>query len=82
MTEWGPLGISQMLVILALLGFALWKQGWLRVILSVCLIIWGTFAMPYDIKIAVPLVSIGAVLFIMATMNLIGQYRQSREETM
>ena len=82
MTEWGPLGISQMIVILALLGFALWKQGWLRVILSVCLIIWGTFAMPYDIKIAVPLVSIGAVLFIMATMNLIGQYRQSREEAM
>ena len=77
-----PVGLPQVIFALGLLGFALWKQGWLRVILSVCLIIWGTFAMPYDIKIAVPLVSIGAVLFIMATMNLIGQYRQSREESM
>jgi hypothetical protein len=80
MTEWSPLGIPQMIVILALLGFALWKQGWLRVVTSLCLIIWGTFAMEYDIKIAAPLVGIGAVLFIMAIMNLIGRMREEREQ--
>lgn len=81
MTDWSPLGIPQMIVILALLGFALWKQGWLRVVTSLCLIIWGTFALQYDIKIAAPLVGIGTVLFLMATMNLVAQSRQSREET-
>lgn len=81
MTEWGPLGIPQMVVILALMGFALWKQGWLRVILSLCLIIWGAFAIQYDIKIAAPLLAIGTVLFIRATLNLIAKYRATREET-
>jgi hypothetical protein len=80
MTEWSPLGIPQMIVILALMWGALWKQGWLRVITSLCLIIWGAFALSYDIKIAAPLIGIGTVLFLMATMNLIAQFRQSREE--
>ena len=78
----GPMGIVNMMFAVAIMGFGFWKKSWLRVILSVGLIIWGVFAMPYDIKVAVPLVGIGAVLFLMATMNLIGQYRQSREETM
>ncbi len=71
MTEWSPLGIPQMIVILALLGFALWKQGWLRVVLSLCIIIWGAFAVSYDIKIAAPLIGIGAVLFIEAILRQI-----------
>lgn len=75
-----PLGVPEMIVILALLGFALWKQGWFRVILSVCLIIWGAFAMSYDIKIAAPLVGIGTMLFIMATFRLIQNDRE-REST-
>jgi hypothetical protein len=80
MSEWSPLGIPQMIMILALLGFALWKQGWLRVILSACLLIWGTFAMEYDIKVAAPLIGLGAVLFIMGTMNLVTQYREREED--
>jgi len=80
MTEWSPLGIPQMIVILAILGFALWKQGWLRVILSLCIIIWGVFAMPYDVKIAAPLLAIGTILFFMGILNKIQQYRSSREE--
>ena len=80
MTEWGPLGIPQMIIILALLGFALWKQGWLRVILSLCLIIWGAFALPYDIKIAAPLLAIGSVLFFMGILNEIQKSRSSTEE--
>jgi len=81
MTEWSPLGIPQMIVILALLWGALWKQGWLRVVTSLCLIIWGAFALGYDIKVAAPVIGIGTVLFLMAAMNLISQFRQSREET-
>jgi len=80
MTEWGPLGIPQMIIILALLGFALWKQGWLRVILSLCLIIWGVFALPYDIKVAAPLLAIGAVLFFMGILNEIQKSQSSTEE--
>ena len=79
MTEWSPLGIPQMIIILALLGFALWKQGWLRVILSLCLIIWGVFALQYDIKVAAPLIGIGTVLFFMGVMILIGRMREERD---
>jgi len=73
------LGIPQMIIILALLGFALWKQGWLRVILSLCLIIWGVFALQYDIKVAAPLIGIGTVLFFMGVMILIGRMREERD---
>lgn len=80
MSEWGPLGIPQMIVILALMGFALWKKSWIRLTLSLCLIIWGIFAIPYDIKVAAPLIGIGTVLFIMGTLNLITQYREHGDE--
>lgn len=76
MGELSPLGIPQMIVILALMGFALWKQGWLRVILSLCLVIWGAFAMSYDIKIAAPLTGIGVILFVAGTFRLIQQSRE------
>lgn len=75
-----PVGLPQVIFVLGLLGFALWKTHWIRVLLSICLIIWGVFAMPYDIKIAAPLVAIGTMLLVMGTMNMISQYRQSREE--
>lgn len=78
MSEWSPLGMPQMIVILALLGFALWKTGWLRVVPSLCLIIWGAFAMSYDVKIAAPLIGIGAVLFIKAILT---QIQHAREES-
>jgi len=70
------LGIPQMVVIIALLGFALWKQGWFRVILSICLVAWGIFAMSYDIKIAAPLIGIGSILFVAGTFRLIQQSRE------
>ena len=71
-----PLGIPQMIVILALLGFALWKQGWLRVVLSVGIIIWGVFAIPYDITVAAPLITVGTVLFFIGTLHLIAAARE------
>ena len=68
-----PLGLPQMLLLLAMMGFAMWKRGWLRVILSICLIIWGAFATQYDYKIAAPLLSVGTLLFIDAVMRLMGR---------
>jgi len=70
-----PVGLPQVIFVLGLMGFALWKTSWIRVLLSLCLIIWGIFAMPYDIKIAAPLVAIGAVLFVIGILNLIKQYK-------
>ena len=63
--------LVQISVIIALLFFALWQQGWLRVVLSLSLIIWGAFMTPYDIKIAAPLVGIGTLLFFTSIFNLL-----------
>jgi len=71
------IGILDILFVLALMFFALWKTGWLRVILSICIIIWGVFAIPYDIKVAAPLLAIGTVLFIMGILSVIKSYREA-----
>jgi len=76
MGDLSPLGIPQMVVILALMGFALAKQGWFRVILSLSLIIWGAFATAYDMKIAAPLIGVATVLFFMGIFRLIQNARQ------
>ena len=65
-----PLGIPQMLFIVAILFFALWKRSYIRLLLSICIIIWGVFAVPYDIKIGAPLVTIGTVLFFLALFKV------------
>jgi hypothetical protein len=59
-----------------LLGFALWKQGWIRVVLALSLIVWGAFATAYDMKIAAPLIGVATVLFFMAVFKLIQNARQ------
>jgi len=76
MGDLSPLGIPQMVVILALLGFALWKQGWIRVVLALSLIVWGAFATAYDMKIAAPLIGVATVLFFMGIFRLIQNARQ------
>lgn len=73
-------GLPQIIFALGLLGFALWKKGWVRVLLAICIIIWGVFAMSYDIKIAAPLLAIGTILFFMDILKMIQQYRASKEE--
>ena len=65
-----PLGIAQLLFALGLFGFALWKKGWIRTILSLCVIMWGTFAMPYDVKIAAPLIAVGTILFVSSILDI------------
>ena len=72
-----PIGIPEILLVVALLGFALWKKGWVRILLSICIIIWGVFCMPYDVKIAAPLVAVGSVLLIQAILALIQHAREA-----
>lgn len=76
----GPMGINSIIFIVALVGFAIWKKGWIRILLSICVIIWGVFAMDYDIKIAAPLLAVGSVLFFMGVLNMIRQARAAQEE--
>ena len=77
MFEGSATGILNTLFVLALLFFALWKTGWIRIVLSICIIIWGAFAMDSDIKVAAPLLGVGTMLFIMEVTNMV---RQSREQ--
>ena len=73
----GEIGIAEVILVLGLMGFALWKTSWIRILLSVCIIIWGAFFIPYDIKIAAPLIAVATVLFIQAILK---QIRQAREQ--
>lgn len=75
MITWTPIGLPQIIFALALCGFALWKKDWIRVLLAICIIIWGAFALPYDIKIAVSLVSLGAILLFSGIFNVIQKQR-------
>jgi len=65
-----PLGISQLIFAMGLVGFALWKKGWIRILLALCVITWGAFAMPYDVKIAASLVAVGTILFVISIINI------------
>ena len=78
MGEMSPIGVPQMMVIIAVMGFALWKHGWIRVLLSLSLVIWGAFAIGVDVKIGAPLVGIGTILFFMGIFKLIQDYRNQQ----
>lgn len=71
-----PIGLPAIVFAVGLCGFALWKRGWIRVILALSVVIWGAFAMPYDIKVAAPLLAMGAILFFMGILRMIEQRRQ------
>jgi hypothetical protein len=69
-------GLPEIVLVLGLLGFALWKKDWIRIVLSLCIIIWGAFALSYDVKIAAPLIAGGAILVFMGIFNVMqGQRR-------
>ena len=72
-----PIGVPAIIFAVGLCGFALWKKDWIRVLLSICIIIWGVFAMPYDIKVAAPLLTVGTVLFVIGITNMIQRYREA-----
>jgi len=73
-----PIGIPEIILVVALLGFALWKKGWIRIILCLGITTWGIFFMPYDAKVAAPFLGVGVVLFILGVM---AQIRSAREVT-
>ena len=72
-----PIGLPAIVFAVGLCGFALWKKDWIRLLLSICILTWGVFAMPYDVKIAAPLIGVGIVLFFMGLFRII---RTQREE--
>jgi len=51
-----------------MLGLALWKRGWLRVVLSLCLVIWGAYFTAIDMKMALPLIGVSMMLFFSAVL--------------
>lgn len=70
------IGLPNILFVVGLCGYALWRKDWIRVLLALCIIAWGAFAFDYDIKIAVPLVAVGTILFFMGILRIIEQRRQ------
>jgi len=73
------LGILDIIFMLALVGFACWKGGLLRVLLSVCIVIWGAYSLRYDIKVAGPMLTVGTVLFFME-ITKVWKSRQEKTE--
>lgn len=76
----GPTGIVNMMFAVSLMGFGFWKKGWLRVMFSASLVIWGAATMPHDMKIAAPFIAVGIMLLFMAIFHLMSEYRGSRRE--
>lgn len=73
------MSLIQILFIVALLAIAIWQKGWLRVIPAIAIITWGAASIAYDVKIGIPLIGLGLVLFILGLVKLIEGYRQSQE---
>lgn len=67
--------IVHVVIMLALCFFALWQAGWIRIVLSLGIIIWGVWALQYDVKIAGTLLGLGTLLFFMGIMAKISQSR-------
>jgi len=72
-----PIDIPEVLIVIALLAIAIWQKGWVRMMLSVGIVIWGVFFISYDVKIAGPLLGVGLVLFVQAILAKIQQSREA-----
>jgi hypothetical protein len=70
------LSLVQLVLVLAVCGFALWQRGWIRIVLSLCIIIWAVFTLQYDVKIAGTLIALGTLLFF---EGILGKVNQARE---
>ena len=74
------LNLVQLVLVLAICGFALWQRGWIRILLSVCILIWAVWTLQYDVKIAGTLIALGTLLFFQATMAKIANSRAEIRE--
>jgi hypothetical protein len=66
----GPTGIVNIMFTIGLMVFALWKKGWIRIILALSLTIWGAFMIGYDPKIGAPFIAVGAFLIASGIIQL------------
>lgn len=73
-------GIVEMMIVIAFLVIAIWKKSWIRIMMSLCVVIWGAFAVQYDVKVAGPLLAVGAILFFMGIFRMIEQRRAEAAE--
>ena len=65
-----PVGIAEIIFVSVLVILACWKKEWLRLLLAICIIIWGVFASEYLLLIGIPLIVIGCVLFFLALFKV------------
>ena len=70
-----PIGVPEVIIVVALLVLASWKKSWIRIITSIGIIIWGAYFTSYDIKWAAPVIAIGVVLFIIGILNIMSSHR-------
>ena len=73
-------GLLEMIFLIAIIVIACWKKSWIRILLSLVIITWGTFAMEFDIKVASGILAIGTILFFIGILNKIKSARVAREE--
>lgn len=73
----GDMTLLQLIFIVLLCIIALWQKGLLRVIPAIAIIAWGATTVSYDVKVGIPLIALGLVLFILGLFRLI----ESRRET-
>lgn len=69
------ISISNILFVVALIGFAFWKKDWLRIILSIAIVVWGVHFMASDIFVGMSVLAVGIILFIMGIRTQIQQTR-------
>ena len=72
-----PVGIPEAIIVVALLTFAILRKGWIRILLSICIVIWGVFFIAYDVKIAAPLLAVGTILAVQAIWALATQGKEA-----
>lgn len=64
------IGAPAVVFVIGLIGLALWRKNWIRLLLAICLVIWGAFTLGYDVKIAGPLIAVGSVLAIQGLLDM------------
>jgi hypothetical protein len=59
----------QLPLVVVMLGLALWKKGWVRTVLSLCIVIWGAYYAGIDMKMAAPMIAAGMILFFSSVLT-------------
>ena len=75
----GDMSLLQIIFIVLLCIIAIWQKTWIRIVASMAIISWGIASMPYDVKVGIPLIGIGLLLFILGILKLIESRRESQE---